>query len=94
MNQLGVPVHLNGSTGAATVLQWTWIGGGRSLYFRFKNTGAGPLTLFLSAKARDANEGITVTAGEVVTIERGGFDEFWTTAAADQPFQAFISAQR
>jgi len=93
----GIPLHVNGATGAGATKAWAWnrqgAAGGAANYLWFKNTGGGALTLAFSESAADASADITLAAG----AEWQGPAEigtFFTRAVADQTFEAVAFIRR
>jgi len=93
----GIPIHVNGTTGVATLQVWGWnqqgAAGGPTNHLWFKNVGAGPITLSLDLDSATASVGITLAAGAVWEgpAEVG---TFWTRSAGAQAFESVAFVRR
>jgi hypothetical protein len=94
----GIPRHVAGATGIATVVEWTWPntigqGGGPANYLWFQNTGTGPIVLSFTQVDADNNRGISIAAGADYLLPTE-IDGFYTKAVANETFQAVVFLRR
>ena len=88
----GIPVHMNGTTGAGVVEEWPWQGG-RSAHLWFQNTGSGAIVLSFSKADADAGLGISIAASKDYLLPVEAVT-FWTKSVGAQTFQAVAFVHR